>query len=172
MERLAMQYLDYWKDKENRKPMIVRGPSGRGNLAYEDFNAFKLYAVDVGLLAAMGNISAKTLLKGSVIFEEFKGALTEQYVLQQLKTIREMAIYYWSSKKSSGEVDFVLQYNGNIYPVEVKAEENVQAKSLKSFKQKYPNTKAIRTSMSDYRDDAWLTNLPLFAIQSLTALSI
>ncbi|MCG8308884.1 MAG: ATP-binding protein [Cytophagales bacterium] len=140
--------------------------------AYEDFNAFKLYAVDVGLLAAMGNISAKTLLKGSVIFEEFKGALTEQYVLQQLKTIREMAIYYWSSKKSSGEVDFVLQYNGNIYPVEVKAEENVQAKSLKSFKQKYPNTKAIRTSMSDYRDDAWLTNLPLFAIQSLTALSI
>ncbi len=132
--------------------------------AYEDFNAFKLFTVDVGLLAAMGNISVKTLLEGNLIFEEFKGAITEQYVLQQLKTIEEMVIYYWSSEKSSGEIDFVLQYNEDVYPVEVKAEENLQAKSLKSFKLKYPNTTAIRTSMSDYREDDWLTNIPLYSI--------
>jgi uncharacterized protein len=135
--------------------------------AYEDFNAFKLYTVDVGLLAAMGNINPKTLLEGSVIFEEFKGALTEQYVLQQLKSIPEIVIHYWSSEKSSGEVDFVLQGGENIYPVEVKAEENLQAKSLKVFHQKYQNTKPIRTSMSDYKEDDWLVNLPLFAIHLL-----
>lgn len=141
--------------------------------AYEDFNAFKLYCVDVGLLAAMGDINAKTLLEGNVIFEEFKGALTEQYVLQQLKTVDNMAIYYWSAERSSGEVDFILQYNGNIYPLEVKAEENLQAKSLKAFFQKYPRTTPVRTSMSDYRKEEWLTNVPLyviFALKGLTAL--
>lgn len=136
--------------------------------AYEDFNAFKLYTVDVGLLAAMGDIHATTLLEGSAIFKEFKGALTEQYILQELKSIPEIAIYYWSATNSSGEVDFVIQRSGNIYPVEVKAEENLQAKSLKSFYQKYPNTKAIRTSMSDYREENWLTNLPLYAVNNLT----
>jgi len=134
--------------------------------AYEDFNAFKLFTVDVGLLAAMGDINVKTLLEGNIIFEEFKGALTEQYVLQQLIAMEEMVIYYWSSEKSLGEVDFVLQYNGNVYPVEVKAEENLQAKSLKSFKQKYSNTNAIRASMSDYREEDWLTNIPLYAMIS------
>jgi len=137
--------------------------------AYEDFNAFKLFTVDVGLLAAMGNISAKTLLNGNVIFEEFKGALTEQYVLQQLKTMEEMAIYYWSSEKSSGEIDFILQHGGNIFPVEVKAEENLQAKSLKAFYQKYPNTIAVRTSMSDYRKEDWISNIPLYSIYALAS---
>jgi len=135
--------------------------------AYEDFNAFKLYTVDVGLLSAMGNINPKTLLGGNVIFEEFKDSLTEQYVLQQLKSMPELAIYYWSSSKSSGEVDFVLQCSGNIYPLEVKAEENLQAKSLKSFYQKYPDTKPVRTSLSDYRKEDWLVNLPLYAIHLL-----
>lgn len=138
--------------------------------AYEDFNAFKLFIVDVGLLAAMGNLNVKTLLEGNLIFEEFKGALAEQYVLQQLKTIEEMVIYYWSSEKSSGEIDFILQYKGDIYPIEVKAEENLQAKSLKSFYQKYPNTKAIRTSMSDYRKEDWLTNIPLYSIFAIAGL--
>jgi predicted AAA+ superfamily ATPase len=137
--------------------------------AYEDFNAFKLFTLDVGLLAAMGNISAKTLLNGNVIFEEFKGALTEQYVLQQLKTMAEMVIYYWSSERSSGEIDFILQHEGNIFPVEVKAEENLQAKSLKAFYQKYPNTIAVRTSMSDYRKEDWLTNIPLYSIFALAS---
>ena len=135
--------------------------------AYEDFNAFKLFIADVGLLAAMGNISAKTLLNGNVIFEEFKGALTEQYVLQQLKTMEEMDIYYWSSEKSSGEIDFILQHGVNIIPVEVKAEENLQAKSLKAFCQKYPHTIAVRTSMSDYRKEDWITNIPLYSIFAL-----
>ncbi len=139
--------------------------------AYEDFNAFKLYIVDVGLLAAMGAIDVRTLLDGSVIFEEFKGALTEQFVLQQLKVMPELAVYYWSASKSLAEVDFVVQSSGNIYSIEVKAEENLQAKSLKSFYQKYPNTKAIRTSMSDYREESWLCNLPLYAIQVLPELS-
>lgn len=137
--------------------------------AYEDFNAFKLFTVDVGLLAAMGNISARTLLNGNAIFEEFKGALTEQYVLQQLKTMEEMAIYYWSSEKSSGEIDFILQHGENIFPVEVKAEENLQAKSLKAFYQKYPNTIAVRTSMSDYRKEDWITNIPLYSIFALAS---
>jgi len=137
--------------------------------AYEDISAFKLFSVDVGLLAAMGNINVKTLLEGNVIFEEFKGALTEQYVLQQLKSINELDIYYWSSERSSGEVDFVVQYDDRIYPIEVKAEENLQAKSLKAFFQKYPNTNAIRTSMSDFRKEEWLTNLPLFSIFAITA---
>ena len=135
--------------------------------AYEDFNAFKLFTVDVGLLAAMGNINVKTLLEGNTIFEEFKGAITEQYVLQQLKTIEDMVIYYWSSEKSSGEIDFILQYGENIFPVEVKAEENLQAKSLKAFDQKYPNTIAVRTSMSDYRKEDWITNIPLYSIFAL-----
>ena len=135
--------------------------------AYEDFSAFKLFAVDTGLLSAMGNIHVKTLLEGSQIFEEFKGALTEQYVMQQLKTVQDIDIYYWSAERSSGEIDFLIQYKGNIYPVEVKAGENLQAKSLKAFKKKYPETLAIRSSMSDYREEEWLTNLPLYAVFTL-----
>jgi len=116
--------------------------------AYEDFNAFKLFSVDVGLLSAMGNIGPQTILEGNSIFEEFKGALTEQYVLQQLKCIPELALHYWSSEKSSGEVDFILQHDDTIYPLEVKSEENLQAKSLKAFYLKYHFTRPVRTSMS------------------------
>ncbi len=140
-------------------------------IAYEDFSAFKLFMVDVGLLTAMAGIDVKTLLGGSMIFEEFKGALTEQFVLQQLKTIPEIAVYYWSASKSLAELDFIVQSSGNIFAIEVKAEENLQAKSLKTFYQKYPNTKAVRTSMSNFREQDWLTNLPLYAIQVLPELS-
>lgn len=138
--------------------------------AYEDFGAFKLFLVDVGLLAAMGNIDVRTLLDGNVIFEEFKGALTEQFVFQQLKGNPEIALYYWSASRSAAEIDFVAQYFGKVSAIEVKAEENLQAKSLKSFYQKYPQTKAIRTSMSDYREEEWMINLPLYAIQVLAQL--
>ncbi len=137
--------------------------------AYEDFGAFKLFVVDTGLLSAMVNIDVKTLIEGNVIFTEFKGALTEQFVLQQLKTIQDIDIYYWSAEKSSSEIDFLVQYSGNIIPIEVKAEENLQAKSLKMFYQKYNPKYAIRTSMSDYRKDNWLTNLPLYAIIELAS---
>ena len=138
--------------------------------AYEDNQAFKLFVVDVGLLAAMGDIDAKTLLEGNRIFEEFKGALTEQYVLQQLKTISGLAIHYWAAERSSAEIDFLVQYAGDVVPIEVKAEENLQAKSLKAFCQKYSPSRAIRTSMSDYREESWLTNIPLYAIGNITSI--
>ena len=138
--------------------------------AYEDFSAFKLFSLDVGLLAAMGSIDARSLLDGNAIFEEFKGALTEQFVLQQLKSMPELAIFYWSALNALAEVDFVVQHIGNVFPIEVKAEENLKAKSLKSFHQKYQQTKPLRTSMSDYREEAWLTNLPLYAIHAFTDL--
>lgn len=135
--------------------------------AYEDMDAFKLFIVDVGLLAAIGNLDVKTLLDGNTIFEEFKGALTEQYTLQQLKTIPDIPIYYWSADKANAEIDFVIQHLGNVVPIEVKATENLQAKSLKSFKKRYPKSIAVRTSMSDYREEDWLVNVPLYAINYL-----
>jgi uncharacterized protein len=98
---------------------------------------FKLFIADVGILGAMGDIDVRTLIEGNVIFEEFKGALTEQYVLQQLITIKDLVVNYWSAERSSAEIDFLVQYSGKVIPVEVKAEENLQAKSLKSFCQKY-----------------------------------
>lgn len=135
--------------------------------AYEDYSVFKLFINDVGLLAAMGDIDVRTLIEGNMIFEEFKGALTEQYVLQQLVTLPELAIYYWSAEKSSGEIDFLVQHAGKVIPIEVKAEENLQAKSLKSFYTRYSPDLTIRTSMSDYRKEEWLQNLPLYAITEL-----
>ena len=138
--------------------------------AYEDYNAFKLFIADVGLMGAMGDLDVRTLIEGNVIFEEFKGALTEQYVLQQLITIPDLVIYYWSAERSIAEIDFLIQYSGEVIPIEVKAEENLQAKSLKTFCQKYSPKTAIRTSMSDFRKENWLTNLPLYAISELTKL--
>lgn len=135
--------------------------------AYEDKNAFKLFLVDIGLLAAMGDIDSKTLLGGNEIFTEFKGALTEQFVYQQMITAKEFVIRYWSSERSTSEVDFILQYQGLVVPVEVKAEENLQAKSLKVYTEKFHPKISIRTSMSDFRQQEWLTNLPLYAISEL-----
>lgn len=135
--------------------------------AYQDLPAFKLYLVDVGLLAAMTDLDAKTLLKGNAIFTEFKGALTEQYVCQQLVSDLNAVPYYWSAENSSGEVDFVLQHNGNVIPLEVKAEENLQAKSLKSFVSGNGLPFGVRTSMSDFRKQDQLINLPLYALSQL-----
>ena len=131
---------------------------------YADSSAFKLFIVDVGLLCAIGDIDAKTLLDGNDIFEEFKGALTEQYVLQQLTCNSDIAVYYWSAESSSAEVDFVIQHSGRAIPIEVKAAENLQAKSLKSYYQKYKPALVVRTSMSDYRQEEWMVNIPLYAI--------
>lgn len=135
--------------------------------AYQDIPAFKLYLVDVGLLAAMTDLDAKTLLMGNAIFTEFKGALTEQYVCQQLYAELDTIPYYWSAEASSGKVDFVLQYRGQVVPLEVKAEENLNAKSLKSFVNTYRLAYGVRTSMSDYREQEKLVNLPLYAISLL-----
>ncbi len=134
-------------------------------IAYMEVSAFKIYTLDVGLLGAMGNIDIKTILSGNTIFQEFKGALTEQYVLQQLISCEKLQIYYWATEKSTAEIDFLVQSADNVIPIEVKAEENLQAKSLKSFRQKFNPKVSIRTSMSDYRVDDWLTNVPLYAVE-------
>ena len=139
-------------------------------MAYQDFNAFKLFVLDVGLLAAMSDLNLKSILEGNKIFEEFKGALTEQYVLQQLLTNREIKPYYWSAEKSTGEIDFIFQNDNEIVPIEVKAAENLQAKSLKNYCLKYSPKNAIRTSMSDYRKEDWLTNVPLYGINVLNSI--
>lgn len=137
-------------------------------MAYQDFNAFKLFVLDVGLLSAMSELDIKSLLEGNKLFEEFKGALTEQYVLQQLIASRKITPYYWSAEKAAAEIDFIFQSEIDIVPLEVKAAENLQAKSLKSYCQKYETKYAIRTSMSDYRQEEWLTNVPLYAINILS----
>ena len=133
-------------------------------MAYQDMNAFKLFVLDVGLLSAISNLDLKSILEGNKIFEEFKGALTEQYVLQQLVTNKDIIPYYWSAEKSTGEIDFIFQSDSDVVPLEVKAAENLQAKSLKSYCTKYCPQHAIRTSMSDYRKEDWLINLPLYAV--------
>ena len=135
--------------------------------AYRDIAAFKLYMVDVGLLAAMADLDERTILEGSAIFTEFKGALTEQYVCQQLIAELGAEPYYWSAENSTGEVDFVLQHKGQIIPLEVKAEENLRARSLKSFVTANQLPFGVRTSMSDYRREEKLINLPLYAISEL-----
>ena len=134
--------------------------------AYRD-NAFKLFMLDVGLLAAKSGLDIKSLLDGSRIFTEFKGSLTEQYVQQQLRAESGINPLYWSAELGSAEIDFVFQSGMNIIPVEVKAEENLQAKSLKTYCARFSPKAAIRASMSDYRKESWLTNLPLYAISQI-----
>jgi len=135
--------------------------------AYRDFNSFKLFVLDVGLLSAMSGLDKKSLLEGNKVFEEFKGSLTEQYVLQQLTGNKGMEPFYWSAEKSDGEIDFVFQNGEDIVPLEVKASENLQAKSLKNYCARYNPKHAIRTSMSDYRKEQRLTNIPLYAINMI-----
>ena len=135
--------------------------------AYEDFGAFKLFISDVGLLAAMSDLPARSIMNGNSVFEEFKGALTEQYVLQQLRTLTNNDIFYWSADNARAEIDFIVQNEDMILPIEVKAAENLKSKSLKVFSQKYPETKPVRISMSDFRKESWLTNLPLYAVSEI-----
>ena len=135
--------------------------------AYEDLRAFKLYLVDVGLLSCMVRLNQQVLISGSEIFIEFKGALTEQYVLQQLKTLKGVDAYYWTNDRGSAEIDFLIDNGDEVIPVEVKAETNLKAKSLKTYCEKYHPKTAIRTSMADYKLEEWLVNLPLWAIESI-----
>lgn len=135
--------------------------------AYEDLKAFKLFVVDVGLLGCMTGLHQHTLLEGNNLFIEFKGALTEQYVCQQLKTIDDLDVYYYTNDRGSSEVDFVVNTGEKIIPVEVKAEVNLKAKSLKTYQEKYSPEVCIRTSMTDYKKEEWLINLPLYAIDQI-----
>ncbi len=131
---------------------------------YEDMSAFKLFLLDCGLLACMSEVPADQMLIGDNVFEEFKGAFTEEYVMQQLVSCPDMYIYYWSSEKSDGEIDFLIQKGSRIIPVEVKAEENLRARSLRQFVMDNPGLKGIRYSMSDYREQDWMENIPLYAV--------
>ena len=139
--------------------------------AYQDFSAFKLYLLDAGLLSAMAGVDAKTLLEGNDVFEEFKGSLTEQYVLCQLKECTDLDIYYWTSDSGMAEIDFITQIGGNNVPIEVKASENLQAKSLKVFAEKYKTKINVRTSMSNYKKEDWLINIPLYSIGNIESIS-
>lgn len=136
--------------------------------AYEDLKAFKLFLADIGLLSCMAGLRQDVLLDGNKLFKEFKGALTEQYVLQQLKTVRELNIYYWTNERGMAEVDFVVDNGCDVIPIEVKAEMNLQAKSLKSYREKFQPKLSVRTSMSDYKRQDWLLNLPLWAIGEIS----
>ena len=129
---------------------------------YIDYNAFKLYFLDVGLLAAKNNLNIQTILEGNKIFVEYKGSLTEQYVLGEILSNYNIPINYWSNDSGQAEVNFIIQYENKIIPVEVKSEENLQAKSLKVFVEKYNTINNIRTSMADYRKESWLVNIPLY----------
>jgi len=131
--------------------------------AYEDFSAFKLFLVDTGLLSAMTDVSPRVILDGNDIFTEFKGALTEQFACQQILALSRHPVGYWSSDRGTSEVDFLLQSETSVIPVEVKAEQNLKAKSLKTYHDKFSPPYAIRTSLSDFRQDGWLRNIPLYA---------
>jgi predicted AAA+ superfamily ATPase len=135
--------------------------------AYEDLKAFKLFLVDVGLLSCMVGLRQGTLLDGNDLFKEFKGALTEQYVLQQLKTLKDIQTYYWTAEHGTAEIDFVVDNGSDIIPIEVKAEANLQAKSLKVYRERFQPRLSIRTSMADYKKEDWLLNLPLYSIQKI-----
>ena len=135
--------------------------------AYEDLKAFKLFLVDVGLLGCMAGLRQRTLLDGNNLFSEFKGALTEQYVCQQLKTIEDLGVYYYTNDRGSCEVDFVIDTGELIVPVEVKAEVNLRAKSLKTYQEKFLPEVSVRTSMADFKREDWLVNLPLYAIENV-----
>ena len=131
--------------------------------AYEDFSAFKLFLVDTGLLSAMTDVSPRVILDGNDIFTEFKGALTEQFACQQILALSRLPVGYWSSDRGTSVVDFLLQSETSVIPVEVKAEQNLKAKSLKTYYDKFSPPYAIRTSLSDFRQDGWLRNIPLYA---------
>ncbi len=136
--------------------------------AYEDLRAFKLFVVDVGLLGCMTGLHQRTLLDGNDLFTEFKGALTEQYVCQQLKTIEDLGVYYYTNDRGSCEMDFVIDTGEQIIPLEVKAEVNLKAKSLRTYREKFEPEISVRTSMSDYKNEDWLVNLPLYAVEEIS----
>ena len=132
--------------------------------AYQDMSAFKLYHNDVGLLGAMAKIPLKTIINGNAIFTEFKGALMENFVIQQLLINEENDIYYWANENNTAEVDFVVQNEEEIIPIEVKSGISTKAVSFKFFCEKYKPEKAVLTSLKDYEEDKWMTHLPLYAI--------
>lgn len=134
---------------------------------FEDYEAFKLYVLDIGLHGAMVGLDARSMLNGNEFFKQYKGALTEQYVLQELCCMPDTRIHYWSPETGKAEVDFVVQQKGLVVPIEVKAEQNLRAKSLQQFINRYAPTTAIRTSLAPYHRGKNILDLPLYAISVL-----
>ena len=132
--------------------------------AYKDFSAYKLFVLDVGLLCAMSELDAKSIIDGNSLFVEFKGALTEQYVLQELVASTPYTAYYYGSEKATFEQDFLIQKENNVVPIEVKAETNVRSQSLKAFYEKYKPELSVRFSLLPYRKQDWMVNIPLYAV--------
>lgn len=132
---------------------------------YEDMASFKLFLLDCGLLGALSETPPEQILIGDNVFEEYKGAFTENYVLQQLKSLPSTFVYYYSNDNSTLEIDFVVQHEAHVIPIEVKAEENLRAKSLRQFVTDNSGLHGVRFSMSDYREQDWLTNVPLWAVR-------
>lgn len=135
--------------------------------AYQDLNAFKLYIFDIGLLTAMTDLNIKTLIEKDEIFTEFKGSLTEEYVLEELKSSLDISVFYWSNSEGSSEIDYIIELENNIIPIEVKAGVNLQAKSLKTFIKKYNSPINIRTSLREYKKEENITNIPLYMIGNI-----
>lgn len=136
--------------------------------AFQDFNTFKLYMHDIGLLSAISGLDAQSLINGNNLFLQFKGALTEQFVMQQLYQAQLDYIGYWTNERSTYEVDFIIQSHGEIIPLEVKAEVNLKSKSFSFFREKYKPKKAIRTSLANYKEELQMTNIPLYGIEYIT----
>ncbi|MBQ9538489.1 MAG: DUF4143 domain-containing protein [Treponema sp.] len=152
------------------KSVIIKGVNKNFNKpavplkSYVSFTEFKLFMNDIGLLGALSELDKESVLDGNDIFVEFKGALTEQYVLQELVATTSYSLYYYSGEKSTFETDFLFQKGKNVIPIEVKAEENLKSKSLRAYCDKFKPACAVRTSMSGYREQEWMTNVPLWCI--------
>lgn len=134
---------------------------------YEDLSAFKLFMLDCGLMGAQANVPADRILIGDNIFKEYKGAFTEQYVAQQLMAMPDTSIFYYSNDNSTMEIDFLVQQGSEVTPIEVKAEENLRSKSLRTYIERHPGLHGIRFSMNGYKRQEWMTNVPLYAVATL-----
>lgn len=133
---------------------------------YEDYNAFKLFMCDCGLLGCLAEAPQELVITSNHIFKEYKGAFTESFVAQQLKCNQDLYVYYWSKSDSKCEIDFLVQSGVRVIPVEVKAEDNVHAKSLSTFcNTLFPGLKGLRLSMKPYVDQSWMENYPLCAVE-------
>ena len=137
---------------------------------YADRSCFKVYALDVGLLGAMANISADMLTQGHRLFDEYKGAFTENYVAQQLRACSDEELYYWKSDGGMAEIDFLYQSHGEILPLEVKSGVNPRSKSLRSYDEKFHPGQLVRTTLLNLRRDGQIVNIPLYALASLARL--
>jgi hypothetical protein len=133
-------------------------------IAYQDLSVFKLFLNDIGLLGAMAGLNVRTLIEGDAVFTEFKGALAEQFVMQQLSICKDRYIGYWTNERSTSEVDFIIQDEGEVVPIEVKSGVNLRSKSFRLFCEKFKPERAIRTSLTPYKKEDWMINVPLYGI--------